>query len=138
MITPATAAATTPSCAVKPVALLFPKVIPLPLPLLDVVVGALPAAVVVPPRPRPPVAVAAAAVAVALVPLPKPVPERPDPVVEPEVLPPVLTPETGYPAFVQSVSRAIERSSSDKVYPIARMQRTLDVVRANTWDGNTI
>jgi len=101
MITPATAAATAPSCAVKPVALFFPKVIPLP--LLDVVVAALPAAVVVAPMPPRPVAVAAAAVVLA--PLPKPVPERPDPVVAAGLLPPVLTPETGYPAFVQSVSR---------------------------------
>lgn len=83
MTTPATAAATAPSCAVKPVALLFPKVIPLPLPL-DLAVDPLVAAVVVPPRPpRPPVAVA------------------------------VPAPETGYPAFVQSVSSSIERSSSD-------------------------
>jgi hypothetical protein len=136
MTTPATAAATAPSCAVKPVALLFPKVIPLPLPL-DVVVGPLVAAVVVPPRP-PRALVAVAAPAVELAPLPKPVPERPDPVVEAEPLPPALTPETGYPASVQSVSRAIERSSSDKVYPATKIQRTLDVVRANTWDGNTL
>jgi hypothetical protein len=128
MTTPTTAAATAPSRAVKPVALLFPLGVVIPVPV-DVVVGLLPptAVVVLPPRPSVVVAglvvalpkpvpegVAVAELVVTLPPLPKPVPEGVDPVVELELLP-VLFIETEYPTPTQS-TRPNERSLSETVY----------------------
>lgn len=105
MKTPPTAAATAPSCAVKPVALLFPKVIPAAVdcpPAAVVVLSPLTApvavaglAVAVPPPPPPTASVAVAGLAVAA----------------PPPLPPAVT---GYPAFAQSFSMANECSSSEK------------------------
>ena len=101
-----TAAATAPSRAVKPVALLFPEVVP-------VAVDLPPTAAVVLLPPRPPVAVGELAVAPPSP--PKPVPEGVDPAVELESLP-VLVIETGYPESTQSVSMPKERILSEKVY----------------------
>lgn len=103
MTTP-TAAATAPSRAVKPIALLFPEVAP-------VAVDWPPTAVLVLLPPRAPVAVAGRAVVPPS--LPKPVSDGV--VVEPAKLP-VLFTETGYPASAQSVSMPNKRISSEKVY----------------------